>query len=286
MKSPPKADPFDFDVSSLPSLARMAKMAKRAKLRGLFVTGTDVGVGKTLIAGAIARQLRKSGRSVEVFKPVATGCRRTREGLVSSEAEFLAACAESRRTLAEITPVRYPAGISPNAAADRAHRPVDLDAICDAYAPLAGACDCVIVEGPGGLCTPITPEVWTIHVAMMMKLPLVIVAGAGLGTINHTLLTLAAARAAGLEVAGVVINRYRIDPAAAEALEKGSRPYTHGDGDLAVYTNPPQIVECGRVEVLTIVPDDGESSVARATLGFDVEFAIGQVDWLRIIGLK
>lgn len=277
MKRPPKTDPLKFDISSLPSLP---------KLRGLLVVGTDTGAGKTLIAGAIARQLRKAGRRVEVFKPVATGCRRTREGLVSGEAEFLAACAESRRTLAEITPVRYAARLSPNAAAERARRPVDLAAICDAYAGLAGACECVIVEGPGGLCTPLTPDLWTIHLAMMMKLPLVIVARPGAGTINHTLVTLVAARAAGLEVAGVVINRYRIDPAAAQSLEKGDQPYTHSDEDLAVYTNPPQIAECGRVEVLAIVPEDGESSVAQATLGFDVEFAIQQVDWRRIIGLK
>ena len=277
MKKLPKPSPFEFNVSSLPPLPQ---------LRGLFVAGTDAEVGKTLIAGAIARSLRKGERGVEVFKPVATGSRHTREGLVSSEAEFLAACAESRRTLAEIAPVRYAPRVTPTVAGERAKRPVDLDAIFDAYRSLEGKCDCVIVEGPGGLCTPITDDLWTIHLAMMMKLPVVIVVRSGLGTLNHTLLTLHAARAAGLRIAGVVINRYRIDPAAAKALEKNDQPYTHGDADLAVYTNPPQITERGRVEVLTIVPEDGESSVENATLGFDVEFAIRQVDWASIIGLK
>jgi len=200
---------FDFDVSAWPKLPR---------LRGLMVVGTDTEVGKTLIAGAIAHCLKRSGRRVEVFKPAASGCRREREGLISTDAEFLAACAESRRTLAEISPVRYAAALAPNVAAEREHRPVDLAAIFESYARLEGACDCVIVEGVGGLLCPINDEFWVIHLAKMLCLPLVIVARAGLGTINHTLLTLYAARSAGLEVAGVVINRYRIDPAAAKQL--------------------------------------------------------------------
>src|SRR5690554_3147787 len=108
---------FDFQPSIPPELPRTA---------GIFITGTDTEVGKTLVAGAIARCLRGRGRRVEVFKPVATGCRRTREGLVSADAEFLAACAESRRTLAEICPLRYAHAVAPNIAAERAGRPVDL----------------------------------------------------------------------------------------------------------------------------------------------------------------
>jgi len=272
-----KPDWPDVDVSAWPPLPQ---------LTGLLVTGTDNEVGKTLIAGAIARALRKTRRRVEVFKPVATGCRREREGLISAEAEFLAACAESRRPLAEIAPVCYSAGVCVPVAAARAHRPVDLDAIFQAYARLDGEADCVIVEAPGGLMSPITEDFWTIHLARLMALPLVIVARAGLGSVNQTLLTLHAARTAGLVVAGVVINRYRIDPAAAKALETRAEPYTHGDEDLAVYTNPAQIAERGRAEVLAIVPEDAESSVAGATLGADVQFAIGQVDWLRIAETK
>ena len=85
---------FNFDVSKYPALPR---------LRGIFVTGTDTGVGKTLIAGAIASRLRQLGRRVEVFKPVATGCRGGRGGLMSDDAAFLAAMADSRRTLGDIS---------------------------------------------------------------------------------------------------------------------------------------------------------------------------------------
>lgn len=271
--------PFDFgsfDGIAQPPLPR---------LPGLFVTGTDTEVGKTLIAGAIARCLRRRGRAVEVFKPVATGCRRGREGLISADAEFLAACADSRRTLAEIAPVRFAAALAPNVAAQREHRPVDLEAIFEAYRRLAGAAEAVIVEGVGGLLCPISDEFWVVHLARLMGLPVVIVARAGLGTINHTLLTLHAARSAGLEVAGVVVNRYRLEPAAAKQLADSSQPYTRGDNDLAIYTNPAQIANRGQTRVLAIVPEEAANNIERAVIGPDTQFAIDQVDWDRLAGL-
>jgi dethiobiotin synthetase len=267
--------PFDFNVSRWPSLPRLS---------GVFVTGTDTEVGKTLIAGAIARTLSKQGMKVEVFKPAATGCPRQREQLVSADADFLAACSDSRRTLSEITPVRYAAAVSPNVAAQRERRPVDLDAIFRSYASLAGQCDAVVVEGVGGLLCPISDDFWVIHLALMTRLPVLIVARPGLGTINHTLLTLHAARSAGLSVAGVIINRYQVDPAAQRQLESKAEPYTHGDAELATWTNPEQIARRGNVEVLAIVPDDPESSVEKAVLGNDVLFAIGQVNWKKMLG--
>ncbi len=266
-----------MDVSAWPRLPKLA---------GLFVTGTDTDVGKTLVAGAIARCLRARRRRVEVFKPVATGCRRDREGLISSDAEFLAACAESRRTLAEIAPVRYAAALAPNVAAERAGKPVDLDAIFEQCRRLKGAAEAVIVEGVGGLMCPITDDFWAVHLAKMMLLPLVIVARAGLGTINHTLLTLHAARSAGLTVAGVVINRYQLEPAAAAQLAKPGQPYTRGDADLAIHTNPVQIAKRGRVPVLAVVPEEAANDVERNRIGENTQFAIDQVDWDGIIGLR
>ena len=151
-----RRNPFDVDVSAYPPLP---------KLPGVLVTGTDTEVGKTLIAGAIARVLHKAGRHVEVFKPVATGCRRRREGLVSSDAEFLAACAESRRPLSEISPLRFAAALAPNVAAQREHKTVDLSLIFDAYRRLEGNRDGVVVEGIGGLFCPISDTFWMIHLA-------------------------------------------------------------------------------------------------------------------------
>jgi dethiobiotin synthetase len=263
------SSPLDFDVSGHEALPA---------LRGLFVTGTDTGVGKTVVAGGIARCLLKTGRRVEVFKPVASGCKQAREGLVSEDAEFLAACADSHRPLAEITPSRYASELAPNVAATREGRPVDLPSILDAYRRLEGQCDVVVAEGVGGLLCPITDDFWIIHFARLIALPVVIVARAGLGTINHTLLTVCAARSAGLRVAGVVINRYpselRMDPS-------GYYPACD-DSDLSILSNPEQIASLGRTPVLTIVPEDDATSVENATMGPGVLAALEQVDWARI----
>jgi dethiobiotin synthetase len=270
--------PFDFAALPAPALPR---------LRGLFVTGADTGVGKTLIAGAIARSLRRAGRRVEVFKPVATGCKPARGQLVSQDAEFLAACSGSQRMLSEICPVRYRQAVAPNVAAELERRPVDLELIFHEYRRLseggpAHAAPPVVVEGVGGLLCPLTDDFWVIHLARAMALPLVVVARAGLGTINHTLLTLHAARSAGLRVAGVVLNRYLIDPLAGKdsPLDELER---RGDVDMAMFTNPQQVEARGRVKVLTLVPQDKESSVEDDRIGKDVQFAVDHVDWERIM---
>lgn len=261
---------FDFDVSAWPALPA---------LPGVFVTGTDTEVGKTMIAGAIGRSLlrtsRGGNRRVEVFKPVASGCRKCSGSLISEDAEFLAAAVDTSRSLAEVTPVRYAQALAPNVAAQRCGKPVDMDAIFREYSAIAslGDCGAVVVEGVGGLLCPITDDFWVIHFAKMTALPIVIVARAELGTINHTLLTIHAARSAGLHVAGVIINRYQPDP-------------KNSDGVIAMQTNPEQIAQRGNVPILALVPDEPASSVANATIGPDVQFAIDQVDWQRVLKIK
>jgi len=256
---------FDFDVSAWPVLPR---------LPGVFVTGTDTEVGKTVVAGAIARHLRRRGRRVEVFKPAAAGCRRDRGQLLSADADFLAACAESARLLSDIAPVRYAEPLAPNVAAALERRPVDLEAIFDSWRGLCASAECAVAEGVGGLLCPISDELWVIHLARLLALPLVIVARAALGTINHTLLTLHAARCAGLAVAGVVINRFRRDTS-------GEPPV-----DWAMQTNPDQIAARGQVRVLALVPDDPENSVEKGTLARSAQFAIDNVDWEEIVFAK
>ena len=253
---------FDFDVSACDPLPA---------LRGVFVTGTDTGVGKTVIAGAIARSLNFAGVRTEVFKPAASGCRRDWGKLVSEDAEFLAAAADSARPLDEIAPLRYAAPLAPNVAAQRAAQTVDINAIFEAYRRLEGQCDAVVVEGVGGLMCPISDDLWVVHLAMMMGLPVVIVARADLGTINHTLLTIHAARSAGLRVAGVIVNRYQADP------------HQGPDAAIAMLTNPAQIAQKGKIPVLALVPEDFETSVHNAVLGPEVSFAMDQVDWKKII---
>jgi len=270
----PDRPPLEFDVSSFGELPR---------LNGLLVTGTDTGVGKTVIAGAIARSLYMRQVRVEAFKPAASGCRRQRGDLVSEDAEFLAACGESARPLHEIAPVRFAAALAPNVAAMHTGESVDLDAIFAAYRRLDGAADAVIVEGIGGLLCPISDDFWVIHLAMMMALPVVIVARPDLGTINHTLLTIHAARSAGLRVAGVVINRYIADPGSHIIDDGPETAALDHDAEIAMLTNPQQIAQRGRTQILALVPEDPETSVTDGRLGGEVSYAIDQVDWKKIV---
>lgn len=264
--------PFDFDISRYPALP---------KLPGVFVTGTDTEVGKTFIAGAIAVSLRKLGLRVEPFKPAASGCRRTAVGLVSEDAEFLAACCEAQRPLAEITPLRYREALAPNVAASRAGLEVDLDAVFRAYARLASSpVDAAVVEGVGGLLCPLANDFWVIHLAKLLDLPVVIVARAGLGTINHTLLTIHAARSAGLHVAGVIINRYALDTPPTPVANE-----SHGDAITAMETNPQQIADRGNVPILAQIVDDPANSVANAHISPDAQYNIDQIDWPTLLGL-
>ena len=218
--------------------------AELPRTAGLFITATDTGVGKTLITGAIARLLRKAGKKVGVLKPVASGCRHDREGLVSGDAEFLAVCAATDYPLSAITPVCYATPAAPLVCAEREGRSVDFEAIAAAYGFLCQTCDVVLVEGIGGVLVPLTETETILDVAAALDLPTVIVARPGLGTINHTLLTLAAVRAAGLPVAGVVINGY--NAATAGVPEE---------------TASEIISRCGRTNVLTVVPYDEDSCV-------------------------
>ena len=228
--------------------------------RGVFVTATDTEVGKTMIAGAIAAYLRERGRRVGAFKPAASGCRRVGGTLVSDDAEFLTACAGA----GAVVPLTFAEPLAPNVAAARAGETVGVGAILAAYRQVAAESDCVVVEGVGGLLCPIADDFWVIHLAKLCRLPLVIVARPGLGTINHTLLTLHAARSAGLEVAGVVVNRY-----------------PEGAADAATATNVEQIARRGDVDVLAVVPDDPAASVEQGRLGPAVRDAIAPVAWAR-----
>lgn len=233
---------------------------------GWFVTATDTGVGKTVISGALAWLARHHGRRVGVFKPVATGCRHdVRLGLVSEDTEFLAHCAESGETLEVITPVRYAGELAPMVAARREHRPVDWTAIDECWQRISGANDWYVVEGVGGLLVPIDEKTSVADYAGRLGLPLVIVARAGLGTINHTLLTVEAARSRGLEVAAVVINGY--EPAS---------------GTLAEETNPEMIAELADMRIPLIVPHDPRVNTRKGQLTESIlyplrDFVIGSL---------
>src|SRR5436305_418594 len=140
---------------------------------GLFITGTDTEIGKTVVAGAIAQWFRRREFRVGVCKPVATGCVRRREGLVSEDAEFLAHCADAPGPLDLICPQRYVEPLAPAVAAEHANQPLDWSAIDRALQDIAAASDVVIVEGVGGLMVPLDPKHTVLDLAKRLNLPTV-----------------------------------------------------------------------------------------------------------------
>src|SRR5688572_288199 len=147
-----------------------------ATLPGLFITGTDTGVGKTVITGAIADWFHRRGSRVGVLKPVATGCVHQREGLVSEDAEFLAHCAEARFPLDVICPERYAEPLAPSVAAERAGRAIDWQAIQRSVRMIEAGSDVLLVEGVGGIMVPLDESHTVLDLAQWLRLPAVIVA--------------------------------------------------------------------------------------------------------------
>jgi dethiobiotin synthetase len=170
--------------------------------RGCFVTGTDTGVGKTLVGRALVRALRARGVDVGVLKPIETGV--GTDG--PADAIALRAAAGVRDPLDDICPQQFALPAAPTVAAAAEGRRVDLACVQRAFAQVAARHDFVVVEGAGGLLVPAAVGVTMADLAGRLALPVIVVARAALGTINHTLLTLEAAAARGLEVLGVVIS--------------------------------------------------------------------------------
>jgi dethiobiotin synthetase len=175
-------------------------------LTGFFVTGTGTGVGKTAVAAALCRLIRQVGMSVAPVKPVQTG-------VLPGEPGDLEVCLNTAGMTASdldrslMNPYRFRLPASPHLAAEREKQTVEPMVIMNACRELSRSYDRLIVESAGGLLVPLTREYSTLDLAAGLGLPLIVVARAALGAINHTLLTLRAARAAGLTVAAVVLNR-------------------------------------------------------------------------------
>lgn len=169
----------------------------------LGVTGTDTGVGKTIIAAAVAAALVRRGTRVGVLKPVETGVRKGRE---PADAALLRAAAGDTHDLAIVCPFSFVEPLAPLVAAERAGRLIDLDALDAAFARATGGCDATIVEGAGGLLVPLTEHVTYATLFQRWHLGLIIVAGNRLGVLNHAVLTVQAAEAAGLDVRVIVVN--------------------------------------------------------------------------------
>jgi len=185
----------------------------RPRTAGIFVTGTDTGVGKTLVSRALIAALRKTGLKVGAMKPIETGV--GKGGPLDAIA--LRDAAGSTDPLTTICPQQFALPAAPIAAASAEKREVDLAAIDAAFETLATGRDLMVVEGAGGLLVPIQDDCTMAELAQRLELPLLVVARASLGTINHTALTLEVAASNKLPVLGVIISHADGPISAADA---------------------------------------------------------------------
>lgn len=237
--------------------------------KGLFITGTDTEVGKTVITGGLAGALRGRGMNVGVMKPAASGCTIRREGrLLSEDALFaMAAAGMPEGEYDIVNPYRLEQPLAPRLAAELAQVNIEAEHMRNCYAQLEQRYDFMLVEGAGGITTPLSGKYLVADLIGMLDLPLIIVARPNLGTINHTVLTVEYARQRGFTVAGVIINGYQ--PEQAGIAEK---------------TNPRLIEELAAVPVLGVVPMADDMDVYNQKLGNIVELVNKYVDIEALVG--
>lgn len=209
--------------------------------KGIFITGTDTGVGKTYVATGIAQALRGT-LDVGVMKPVETGCPTRKGSLVPGDALQLIKASTVRDDLDLVNPYRFSKPLAPYVAAVFEGRKVGISRIMKAFQVLKQRHEYMIVEGAGGLMVPITKKHTYLDLAQDMGLPVLIVARPGLGTINHTFLTLSALRARRIPIAGVVINY-------AQDTVKG----------IAERTNPATIEKIAGVPILAVLEHQSQA---------------------------
>jgi dethiobiotin synthetase len=212
-------------------------------VRGLFVTGTDTEAGKSVVAACICAALRERGERVAAFKPAVTGLDDP-AGEWPRDHELLARAAGVE--LEAVAPYLFGPAVSPHYAAELAGEAIDPAGVVAAARAAAEGADALVAEGVGGLLVPITPGFSVRDLAVELALPLVVAARTGLGTINHTLLTIESARAAGLEVRGVVMTPWPDEP---EGIELSNRETIERLAGVPVaglpHTAPDRLAEAG-----------------------------------------
>ena len=235
--------------------------------RGIFITGTDTGVGKTIVAATLARLLRMNGARVGVMKPVTSGCREEGGKLVSDDALLL--CKAAGVELSDdVAPFCLREALAPSDAAKIDGVRIDFSVIKAAFSRLASSYDYVIVEGAGGLMVPLSGGLLVADLARELELPLLVVARPGLGTINHTVLTCFAAQQLGLRVAGVIINGMPEHPGLAEKGAPHQIGSLCGASVLGVWPQCDEIDEMEIVDELAAWLDgQAETSIVLRELG-------------------
>ena len=205
--------------------------------KGIFITGTDTGVGKTFVAVGLIEAMKRSGFSVCPMKPVESGCKVRNGELVPADAIKLIRASGVDEKLDEVIQYRLRNPLAPAVAAELEGVKITKSKILSAYRRISKRYDYTIIEGAGGIMVPVYEKYLFIDLAEDLGLPVVIVSRPGLGTINHTLLTIEVLRNKGLDVAGVIFNY-------SEKTRSG----------LSEKTNPEIIEKLGNVPVLGNVP--------------------------------
>lgn len=217
-----------------------------AERLALFVTGTDTGVGKTVVTAAIATLAIAAGRRVAIYKPAQTGVGPADPG----DLEFVQATIGATPLLKTACAYRLRAPLAPAVAARLEGGTIDRAELIRTYHELAAEADVALVEGAGGLLVPLANGYLMADLARDLALPVLVVTRPGLGTLNHTALTVEAARSRGLGVAGLVICGYPAEP------------------DIAARTNPRLLVELTDAPLLGVLPHvDGLSTEALRSAG-------------------
>lgn len=203
--------------------------------KGYFITGTDTGVGKTVVTALLACTLLRQGLRVGVMKPVETGCPHVGDDLAPQDSLFLRQISGCTAPQALVTPYTFSESLAPAIAAEHAGVSIDIQHIQQCYVQLMATHDIVLVEGAGGLLVPLTTQLTMQDIAIELDLPILIVSCNKLGTINHTALSVTIARQFS-QVLGIILN------------------HIHPIGDLATQTNADALQRWGKAPLLGQVP--------------------------------
>jgi dethiobiotin synthetase len=225
-------------------------------LQGIFITGTDTAVGKTYVACGVITATRDRGIRVGAYKPVVSGCTAGPDGPVWDDLVRLQVALGGDVPIERIGPQRFRASLAAPVAARLEGKEVDAALLRSGIDWWDGRADAVVVEGAGGFLSPVTEAESVADLAVSFAFPIVIVARVSLGTINHTLLTLEAARSRGLEVAGIVLNH--------------STPPGHDD--RSVESNAGELEKRCGVPILAILPHDSTAGLLRQTPLFTIDW--------------
>jgi len=191
---------------------------KISKTTGLFITGTDTGVGKTLIACGVAWLLRRRRINVGIMKPFATANQVYSHNFKSQDTELLAAAANVEDMDDDLNPVFFPIAASPLMASIITNNRISLKSVLSAYRRIRRKYEFVVVEGIGGIMVPLTNSYLLADFVKLIGLQLIVVSRPNLGSINHTLLTVTACKKYGLDIVGIIINRMPSKPDIVESM--------------------------------------------------------------------